>query len=1770
MADEVLITLDNFRRYHSKLLELIPANQIWRGNGTPPDDTDHILAVSYTEGKIYFKNELGGWIALSGGSGGGESKTDISITHEWANNTKTLAYGKPCVFNFSWSSNYGGSSTGMGMFYLYLTTPDGEELKESYLISQGNKSIDLTNYLALGDTEFIVRITDKYGGMAQEIISVKTVKLELEETFNESRIYTSDVTYYCTPKGAKGKTKKMYIYLDDELVVNGQETTDDGILQTYTLKVNSHGTHKIRTYFTVVLEEGGEEIPSDEKYSEFAYCVEGDTTPIVVTNCDIDKLEEFDSKVIEWYVFTPNADGTTAENTPLVQIYHCNQPTIPDDVRPVEELENVKYGSTQEHTFKGENVGDNYIIFKVGKYTRAIPIEVTKSPMDVSAVTTGLLLNLSPKHKVNEHSSRAEWVSETPEGTITATLENFNFTSDGWLTSGKSKVLTVRDDARVNIPVKIFTDDILTTGVTIEFEIATHDVLDYEATIIECMNSGIGISVQANQSTLKTKNNTLVTPFREGEQVRVTFVIEGNNSPTKLILIYINGVLSGAKQYTSTDNFAQSVAQGITIGSNFCATDIYAIRVYKSALGRQDVLNNWIADTQDRELLLERYKRNNVFGENGLHPDNLPEGCPYLVFYTSEDGLPKVKGKGEQKYLNGKYVDKNREFTFTNSEVKVQGTSSSGYPRKNFTMTFDDKNGIILNGDRTRLFKMNDDSIATNSFCFKADYASSEGANNVELVKLFNELAPKTPPQEDNSNVRQGIDGFPMVIFCYHDKAYYFIGKYNFNNDKGTPEVYGMTEGVESWEITNNGTPMGEYQEDDFDTLIHDSDTGTWSEKWLDTFEARYPEDNEGYENLQQMVAWVRSTWRDEADAERRLEPSVTYGDKTYEYDTAEYRKAKFINEASDWFDVEHLQFFYWFTDFFLMIDNREKNTFPTRYFNKELNKWLWYFLPYDFDTALGINNSGELVFGHGLEDTDEGVYNGANSVLWCNVRDYFADEIKAMYIRLRNQTDIFNYDEITRRFTEHQRTWGEAIFNEDSYYKYIAILLGKDGTAEHLPKLQGNKEAQRNYWLYNRFRYYDAKCVTGDALEEKIIIRPNYIEGGNNNHNIDITSYTDTYFSINFDSMSGTSKPIPKRAKKGVVTSFTNPKARPDNAVVHIYNASQITDLGDLSGQYTSEFVGNQAIRLQRLILGNDNIINTELNHLSLGNNILLKVLNVKNCPNLATDIDISGCSGIEEVYFDGTSITSLVLPKGGSCKTLHLPETITNLTIINHKVTDFSMPNYNNLSTLWLELNETSKGTFDLKAILDDMIEKFKASEEGELGRLRVTNFELTGDKAFDTAKEVIDFYTDLRKYFKGMDSNGVASADETYLRNMLQGKIEIKEETILGSQLKTMQDMFPEVEIAYKNVVSSIHFYVDGVWVHSTVVYNGGDCSDPVGTYIGTPTKAETETTRFRFEGWDDDLKKVTADRDVNAIFSEHTKYVVTFMNGTVRHSKASYIKDETIVLPSNPKKESTTAEVFTFIGWSLDGANVVTVPKTMGEENLTYYAVYRADPRPYTITWYIGSRTVTTTEYYDATKQPTPPSGYTYAKTWVDGKVFLGWYNLGYCTGDREILAILKGTKTTKEPVNWGTLGITSDDYGTITNKTDTSFTADSDNSPLYFAQRKLGIDTSQVPEIGFKTTIQSIKVTFKADKSIGHGAVRILAGLGGKGDMGLDTTAIEEGELSITMDLNEDRKSLLANSNGVQNVWFGLYEGRIDTCVSKFWDINFIIEYHTND
>ena len=258
-----------------------------------------------------------------------------------------------------------------------------------------------------------------------------------------------------------------------------------------------------------------------------------------------------------------------------------------------------------------------------------------------------------------------------------------------------------------------------------------------------------------------------------------------------------------------------------------------------------------------------------------------------------------------------------RCFTFENAQFDVQGTSSQYYKRKNYKAKF--KNGFVMaNGTRAGAYAVSTGGIPTDTFCFKADVASSEGANNVELARLYNDSCPyRTPAQVEDGRIRQGIDGFPMVIFWNNGTDTIFLGKYNFNYDKGTEEVFGFSGEDESWEVLNNTSDRVLWKSDDYS-----------GEDWLNDFEARFPDGCTDPAQLAEFAAWIRGT--DTAAVTGQFIEPVTIDGVEYTRDVEAYRLAKFRAGLPSLCEVDSAVFYYLFTELFLMVDSRAKNMFPS------------------------------------------------------------------------------------------------------------------------------------------------------------------------------------------------------------------------------------------------------------------------------------------------------------------------------------------------------------------------------------------------------------------------------------------------------------------------------------------------------------------------------------------------------------------------------------------------------------------------------------------------------------------------------------------------------------------------------------------------------------------------------------------------------------------------------------------------------------------------
>ena len=610
-------------------------------------------------------------------------------------------------------------------------------------------------------------------------------------------------------------------------------------------------------------------------------------------------------------------------------------------------------------------------------------------------------------------------------------------------------------------------------------------------------------------------------------------------------------------------------------------------------------------------------------------------------------------------------------------------------------------------------------------------------------------------------------------------------------------------------------------------------------------------------------------------------------------------------------------------------------------------------FLPYDMDTAIGINNEGALVLDYNLEDTDQidgaDVFNGQDSVLWCNLRDCFPDELKAMYQQLRS-SGALSYDKVEQMFEEHQAKWPEAIFNEDAFFKYIQPLID-DGDESYLSMLQGSKKEQRRWWLYNRFKYIDSKYNAGDSLTDRVQLR------GYNKANITLTPYADIYASIKWGSYLDIS-----RAPRNVAKVMVCPMDRLNDTEIYIYSASQLSSLGDLSGLKVGFADFHNAVKLQELILGSaeSGYSNLNLRSVNVGNLKLLRKIDVRNCAGLGTfadqkTVDLSGCTGLEEVYFDGTAILGVELPNGGFLKKLHLPGTITNLTVRNQSgIIEFVCPDLSHISTLNLEGTGNSLNIASIIAALPyvettpDGTENPAALNWYELDNneyVRTVDTTVTANKDyytrgtrvrlfnyywnFQSISDVNDFL-DLFDGMTGIDQNGDnTAAPQIYAT--------VHVPTATGDQIDAINARYPDITVdadvatyylRYYNAEGTELLYTETVEKHQN------------GSYAGTPSHDPTAQYTFAFAGWStmknssandpNATKDLTNNRNVYAAYTRTVRtYIVTFKNsdGTVLQTVNDVPYGGTATYTGETPVHPTDSENMQFLSFEPTGANIV---------------------------------------------------------------------------------------------------------------------------------------------------------------------------------------------------------------------------------------------------
>ena len=862
------------------------------------------------------------------------------------------------------------------------------------------------------------------------------------------------------------------------------------------------------------------------------------------------------------------------------------------------------------------------IVISKGVYT---PVEEYK---------LGLICDLNAVGKNNTDAivtQEKQWTDNSGNGHH-GKLVNFNFGTNGFV----NDQLVCDNDAYVVIEWSPWKQNAITgstidliytpinSGVedcrvidytTITDDLSTDAIKPFKGVFADILQA-IGASASSGSSASKVNLDD------ENGRIHLTWVLDRDN---KFLKTYIDGVLCRimflTDSGTGTNKFYEDFSHDAYIylnstkGKNCGTYNIERFRVYDHALTSEQVLQNElssITDLDKQEQLYNFNYHNTTLPKMYLNGDitNMTayQTVPMAIEYISPD---------EERY------GQSFNTGIQNNPVKIQGTSSLQYVRKNYTIYLKDEYGADMYYN-----PYGAGSVADYVFCLKADYVESSHANNTGCAKFVNDCLydTKTPMQLDNENCRTAINGFPIEVYMNGE----YLGIYNFNHDRYSYQSYGYDykryPNLLVYEInSNSNTSAGAfYRYGDNEESSAGVTELNYYKRDFNLIYGNRTADSDTYSEIKTLVEWV-------SVAEQDL----------------------FRETISEHFNTEYLFRYFLMVLLIGAVDSLGKNLKIMT-----IDGRVWYPTFYDMDTVLGIDNTGYLTIPPDVE-IESGSYNTSNSNLWNKVWNFFRQELKDEWAAMRQGR--FTLDNLMDYIYNQQISVIPAkYYNDDAEVKYLQF------GSLYTYCCHGNKEHQIRRWLRERIAYVDSMLGYFTSQEDQVTVRMNktgYVS-------FDITTYIPLYFSVKWSNASGGTQTF--KMARGETKSFYYTSTTSTDQEVIIYHAQYIKALDNLSNLNPSSCILANARKLT-----NVEIHSTELYNINVTNNTFLRTINLEGCSTLGTvtatgsSLDLSNCKYLRYCNVYNTALTEVQLnTSGGSLIEIYYPSTLQSLTLIKQRL--------------------------------------------------------------------------------------------------------------------------------------------------------------------------------------------------------------------------------------------------------------------------------------------------------------------------------------------------------------------------------------------------------------------------------------------------------------------------------------------------------------------
>ena len=1216
-------------------------------------------------------------------------EAEINLISEPYKAVQLGSTGNYVEFTFDTKNKQGASVGGLAIVtYTIIRNSTKKVITETHN-SKTTVKFNLDEYLGEGTNTVIIGITDK-NTLAATTVSVtyQVVNLTIEDEFNISRVYdlstNTSVNMEVLFKVSGPGTKRVEWYIDGELldfVKEEDEVVDTEVSRTKYIPLSNlqQGKHslQLRAYSVV----NGENFYTNTLYRDFIVYTGASTNTIIgvaieipskngiigpLDNVAIYNMEQYVPYSLRLATYSP-----TSEQNVEVNIYLDND--LKGSIASSNDTEST-------YTLVSTTSGNKTLRLVSGETEYSIPVIVSPTSMAISNITNGLEFDFNSVGRSNTDSNKDKWSYNGYTGTFSGF--KWNETS-GWVNNR----LLMPSGTSFSVDYAPLDNNPTDTGKTIELEFSTLNVRDDDAVICDLRNTnGTGLLITATKVSLTSENGvTIETEFRSGENVRIAFVINRSSGSLNkgLSFIYTNGIISRGESWLSTDRYDSNKTIKFT-ASDKVEISLKAIRVYNTALTSDQILNNYILYRDSIEEMTSIYDRNDIYteGTTAFNPDKMMSRVPVMIVTGDIPTLENTSSKDTQIMVDIDYYnmqDPTRNFRMENAAMRPQGTSSMGYPKKNFriytkkindTVLYDYTGKIV----KDKLYSFREGSQPVNCWCLKADYAESSGTHNTGIARLWNkalynvqingEYVCRTNAQkaaitaEYEYDVRTAIDGFPILLFYRKTKNddLIFIGKYNFNNDKSTESVFGFkgipgfdNSRMQCWEVLNNGHSIALFKTTD---NWYDKDKG-----WKKAFESRYPDtESPNTDDLKAFCDWMSTVTQE-----------------------------NFATQKHEHLNLYMMAAYYVYLMRYAAVDQFVKNAM----FTSE-DGIHFYYIHYDNDTINGLINTGKLRVKptddrQSKDESDAYLFAGHDSRLW----NMLEADTEFMNLVRRMDNALYSagisYINSIKIFDEEQADkWVERVYNQDAQYKYIGPYSEKG--INNLFMLQGKRDLHRKWWLAKRFSIYDAKFVTGPYKSKAIEFK--CINGTPANQQFTITSgYPMNYgYGVNDEPReTGVSLNI------GDSHTFTTNEVLNVGDPVRIYGAPNIKalDLVPMANKIATlslseVYDDNLGTCLTNLQLGSDTTVNNEVTAISgLKQAKRLELIDIRGFKKL-TSLDLSEHPYIKEVRASKSGISSILLAKGSPLNALSLPSTVTSLTLDQHSMLSYSNITFDDIRTI------------------------------------------------------------------------------------------------------------------------------------------------------------------------------------------------------------------------------------------------------------------------------------------------------------------------------------------------------------------------------------------------------------------------------------------------------------------------------------------------------